>query len=100
MKNIKSIIQFVVLLSVGILFIYLSLKQVAPYKEQIIDAFKNANYFWVLITLIISFLSHFLRAYRWNFLLAPLVIKLIFLMQRLMFWLVILLIMAFHEWEK
>jgi len=71
-KNIKSITQFVVLLSVGILFIYLSLKQVAPYKEQIIDAFKNANYFWVLITLIISFLSHFLRAYRWNFLLAPL----------------------------
>lgn len=72
MKNTKSIIQFVVLLSVGFLFIYLSLKQVAPYKEKIFDAFKNANYFWVLITLIISFLSHFLRAYRWNFLLAPL----------------------------
>ncbi len=72
MKNTKSIIQFVVLLSIGILFIYLSLKQVSPYKEKIFDAFNNTNYFWVLITLIISFLSHFLRAYRWNFLLMPL----------------------------
>jgi hypothetical protein len=70
-KNIKSIIQFVVLLSIGILLIWLSLRQVAPVKDQIIDAFKNANYFWVIISLFISFFSHFLRAYRWNYLLAP-----------------------------
>ncbi len=70
-KNTKSIIQFVVLLAIGIMLIWLSLRQVAPVKDQIIDAFRNANYFWVIVTLFISFLSHFLRAYRWNYLLAP-----------------------------
>lgn len=71
MKNTKSIIQFLVLLSIGILLIYLSLKQVAPEKDNIIAAFKNANYFWVYVSMGISFISHFLRAYRWNYLLEP-----------------------------
>lgn len=71
-KSTKSILQFVVLLSLGLVLIWLSLKQVAPVKDKIIDAFKHANYFWVFISLLISFFSHFLRAYRWNYLLAPL----------------------------
>ena len=71
-KNTKSILQFIVLLSIGILLIWLSLRQVAPQKDNIIKAFQNADYFWVFISLLISFFSHFLRAYRWNYLLAPL----------------------------
>ncbi len=71
-KNTKSIIQFVILLGVGILLIWLTLKQVAPKKNEIIAAFKNANYFWVLMSMLIAWISHFLRAYRWNYLLAPL----------------------------
>ena len=70
-KNTKSVIQFVVLLSVGILLAWLSFKQVAPEKDNIMEAFRNANYFWIVISLVISFLSHFLRAYRWNYLLEP-----------------------------
>src|SRR5690606_38669241 len=72
MKNAKSIIQFLVLLSIGILLVYLSLKQVAPEKDNIIAAFKNANYFWVYVSMGIALLSHFLRAYRRNYLLKPL----------------------------
>ncbi len=71
-KNIKSIVQFVVLLGIGILLIWLSLKQVAPEKDKIIDAFRNANYFWIAVSMVISFFSHFLRALRWNYLLEPL----------------------------
>jgi glycosyltransferase 2 family protein len=67
-----SVIQFIVLLSIGILLIWLSVKQVAPQKDQIVDAFRNANYVWVGLAMLISFLSHFLRAYRWNYLLQPL----------------------------
>ncbi|MBP9068146.1 MAG: flippase-like domain-containing protein [Bacteroidia bacterium] len=52
--------------------IWLSLKSVAPYKNDVINAFKGANYVWVIISLIISMFSHFLRAYRWNYLLNPL----------------------------
>lgn len=70
--GVKSILQFVILLSIGILLIWLSLRQVAPEKDNIIKAFADANYFWIFISLIISFFSHFLRAYRWNYLLEPL----------------------------
>lgn len=68
----RSILQFIVLLSIGVLLIWLSLRQVAPEKERIIEAFENADYFWIGMAMLIAFLSHFFRAYRWNFLLRPL----------------------------
>lgn len=52
--------------------IWLSLRSVAPYKNDVISAFKGADYFWIIISLVISLISHFLRAYRWNYLLNPL----------------------------
>lgn len=71
-KSTKSIIQFIVLLSVGILLTWLSLKSVWTEKDKIIDSFKNANYLWVVVSIVIAFFSHWLRAYRWNYLLKPL----------------------------
>lgn len=71
-KKTKSIIQFIILLSIGILLIWLTLRQVAPKKNEIIAAFANANYFWVFMSMLIALFSHFLRAYRWNYLLQPL----------------------------
>lgn len=71
-KNTKSIIQFVVLLGIGILLIWLSLREVAPQREKIYEAFANADYFWIGVCMVISFFSHFFRAFRWNYLLKPL----------------------------
>jgi uncharacterized protein (TIRG00374 family) len=72
-KNTKSVIQFVVLLGIGILLIWLSIRKITPeQKEDIFTAFRTADYFWVFVSLFVSFLSHFLRAYRWNYLLEPL----------------------------
>lgn len=68
-KKTKSFIQYVVLLSVGGLLIYLSIKRTAVSKEEIFNAFSNANWFWITVSVIISFFSHFARAYRWNYLL-------------------------------
>lgn len=70
-KSTKSIIQFIVLLGVGILLVWLSFRSVWTEKEKILESFKTANYFWVGISILIAFLSHFLRAYRWNYLLKP-----------------------------
>jgi hypothetical protein len=70
-KKTKSIIQFVILLGVGFLLIWLSLRQVAPVKDKIFAAFREADYFWVYISILISIFSHFLRAFRWNYLLKP-----------------------------
>lgn len=71
-KSAKSIIQFIILFAIGILLVWLSLKQVAPQKDNIINAFKNADYFWIILSMIVSVISHMLRAYRWNYLLNPL----------------------------
>lgn len=68
----KSIIQFVVLLGLGILLVWLAFSQVVDEKDKIISAFKNADYFWVFISSLIAFFSHVIRAYRWNYLLEPL----------------------------
>lgn len=70
-KSAKSIIQFIVLLGIGILLVWLSFRSVWTEKEKILNSFKNANYFWVSISMVIAFLSHFLRAFRWRYLLKP-----------------------------
>lgn len=70
-KRTKSVIQFVVLLGVGILLTWLSLNSVWGERDKIVNSFQNADYFWVAISVVISALSHFLRAYRWNYLLKP-----------------------------
>lgn len=71
-KTTKTIIQFVILLSLGVLLVWLVSRQVADKKEDIIKAFKNANYFWVFVSGVIAFLSHVIRAARWNSLFEPL----------------------------
>jgi uncharacterized protein (TIRG00374 family) len=70
-KRTKSVIQFVVLLGVGILLTWLSLRSVWSERDKIISSFQNADYFWVFVSTLISLFSHFLRAYRWNYLLKP-----------------------------
>ncbi len=71
-KSTKSIIQFTVLLGVGILLAWLSIKSVWGERDKIADSFATANYFWVGVSIAIAFLSHYLRAFRWNYLLKPL----------------------------
>lgn len=75
----KSIIQFVVLTGLAVLFVWFAYAQVADKKAEIISAFQNANYFWVGVCAFIAFLSHIVRAYRWNYLLEPLGYKVSFL---------------------
>ena len=41
-------------------------------KEAIPVAFANANYFWVFLAVLVAWLGHFSRAYRWKFLMEPL----------------------------
>ncbi len=71
-KRLKPLLQFVLLLGIGVAFIWFSFKDITEEeKTSIISALKSADYFWVGISLGVSFLSHFLRAWRWNLLLEP-----------------------------
>lgn len=74
MKNtILKILKIVIPLGIGIYLTWyfwsgLSQKD----KDDTVMAFYEADYFWVLLSLIAAFLSHLSRAYRWLFQLEPL----------------------------
>lgn len=68
-SSVKKIIQYIVLLAIGGLLIYLSIKRTQVSKEELYKAFQSTHVFWIILSLIVSFFSHFVRAYRWNFLL-------------------------------
>lgn len=40
-------------------------------KEVFFRAIRDADYLWIIISLILGFLSHVIRAYRWKYLLEP-----------------------------
>jgi uncharacterized protein (TIRG00374 family) len=56
-------------LLVGALFLYLAFKEVD--FGQMWDSLKTANYWYLLPAILIVFFSHFLRAFRWRYLLDP-----------------------------
>lgn len=71
--QIIKILKIVVPLGIGV---YLTWYFISGMTEKDLDdtkrAFVDANYFWVLLSLMIALLSHLSRAYRWKFLLEPL----------------------------
>jgi hypothetical protein len=73
LKNLKSIIKVLLSLGLGVgIIIWFWSSMSENDKAQTIDAFKRANYFWVLLAPFIGFLANFLRTQRWILLLRPL----------------------------
>ena len=59
-------------LGIGILFIYLSISNTtAEDRATIYASIKEADYTYIFISVLMGLLSHFSRAYRWNFMLHP-----------------------------
>ena len=57
-------------LGLGILFIWLFVRQLTPEQEhEIIVSFTKANYWWLLPVFVVWFLSLLFRAIRWNMML-------------------------------
>lgn len=70
-KKLKSILQYTVVFGLVVVLLWWMLRGMADKKEQILTSFKQADYFWVMLSLVAAVLSHFIRAYRWKFLLEP-----------------------------
>jgi len=65
-KKIITALKFSFFLGLGLLIIWLSLKDLtAEERAQILHSFKTANYYWVLLAIILGVFSHVLRAARW-----------------------------------
>ena len=72
-KQVKNILKFLFFLSIGILLIWLAVHNKTPEEIQNIKlAVKQANYFWIGVSLLVTGLSHLFRAVRWRMLLRPL----------------------------
>lgn len=68
-KNIRTILNTVVFLGIGIALFYWATSKVG--MDQIIHDVKNANMLWILLAMMCGALSHLARAMRWNLLLEP-----------------------------
>ena len=53
----------------GVFLVWYSLSQISI--DELVEYFKKADYFWVVLGLFLGLLSHLSRAYRWRFQLEP-----------------------------
>ncbi len=72
-KTTIKTLKIVVPILFGVFLIWLTYTKTTPNERaDVIKYIKEANYFWVAISLLLGTLSHASRAYRWKFTLAPL----------------------------
>ncbi|MCX6247110.1 MAG: lysylphosphatidylglycerol synthase transmembrane domain-containing protein [Bacteroidetes bacterium] len=75
-SNFLTFIKFVFFLGLGILIIWLSIRNLThSEKQEIINSFRTANYNWVILAILLGILSHVIRALRWMLLLEPMAYK-------------------------
>ena len=68
-KSLKTVLQYLLFLGLGILFAWLSLKKLdSDNMKQIRKALENARYWLIIPVFIMLILSHLVRAYRWKLL--------------------------------
>jgi uncharacterized protein (TIRG00374 family) len=67
-----TLIKFVFFLGLGILIIWLSIRNLTlAEKDEIIHSFRIANYNWVFLAIILGILSHVFRTLRWMIFFEP-----------------------------
>ncbi|MGJ8665573.1 MAG: lysylphosphatidylglycerol synthase transmembrane domain-containing protein [Patiriisocius sp.] len=72
-KTLSKTLQIAIPLGLGIFLIWYIFQQFTPTQlEETKQYFKNANYGFVVLSVVLSILSHISRAYRWSFMLEPL----------------------------
>ncbi|HRZ41308.1 MAG TPA: lysylphosphatidylglycerol synthase transmembrane domain-containing protein [Bacteroidales bacterium] len=69
-SRLTGALKFLLFLGIGVLITWLSLRGLSPGdRAHITASFREANYFWVLLVILIGVVSHVLRALRWLMLL-------------------------------
>jgi hypothetical protein len=67
-----TLIKFVFFLGLGILIIWLSIRNLTlAEKDEILHSFRIANYNWVFLAILLGILSHVLRSLRWMIFFEP-----------------------------
>ncbi len=72
-QNLFATLKFLIFLLIGGALVWLALKGLTEEdKIQIAKSLKEANYFWVGLSIVAGLIAHFSRAVRWKMLLEPL----------------------------
>jgi uncharacterized protein (TIRG00374 family) len=72
-SRISNIIKLALSIGLGVGLVWWFINQMTPeQREETLNSFSKANYFWLLMPMIFGFLSNFLRAQRWRLLLRSL----------------------------
>ncbi|MEX1001486.1 MAG: lysylphosphatidylglycerol synthase transmembrane domain-containing protein [Crocinitomicaceae bacterium] len=78
-SKLFSFLKIVLPLGFGVFLIWLFYDALCPdQRADLFVAFGKANYFWVFLALVFSFMSHVSRAWRWKYLLSPMGYKVSF----------------------
>ncbi len=70
MKKIVPILKYVILLGIGATLLWLAFR--GQDLSKIVSDLKNANYNWVILSVIVSLIAHYIRGLRWRMLMKPL----------------------------
>ncbi|MEL6812171.1 MAG: lysylphosphatidylglycerol synthase transmembrane domain-containing protein [Bacteroidota bacterium] len=72
-KSISKFLQIFIPLALGVFLLWYFYSKYTPQeKDEIFRNLENANYWVVGLAVLLSVISHMIRAYRWNFMLEPL----------------------------
>ena len=72
-KRFITILQYCFFLGLGLLFVWLSVKDIHHEQWlQIKDALARARHWLILPAIVVVFLAHYIRALRWKILMEPL----------------------------
>jgi uncharacterized protein (TIRG00374 family) len=69
MKKIKENWKLIIGLLIGLTFLYLAFRKVD--FSQMLEAFAATNYWYIILSVGVILFSHWLRAWRWRYLLEP-----------------------------
>lgn len=68
-----SVGKFLFFLSIGIFFIWLFMRNLTVAdKKGIMESFHQADYIWIVLSVVLGILSHISRTWRWKILMEPL----------------------------
>jgi uncharacterized protein (TIRG00374 family) len=67
-KNLVSFVKIALPISLGIYLVFHIYNQLTPsQQEALFLSFEKANYGWVVLSIFMGLLSHFIRGYRWSY---------------------------------
>ena len=72
-KKVAKVLKIIIPLGLGVFLVWYSLSKISV--STLLQYFKEANYYWILLALFFGLLSHLSRAYRWKYMLEPLGFK-------------------------